>query len=84
MYVSKKRTGRAGTAAREVKHRFSRKNRKEKKMKTASDYSWYLKFKISNLEKGLDAYRSGNKTKSCGMIKRQSFGKKTGKSGNGK
>lgn len=32
-------------------------------MKTASDYIWYLKFKITNLEKELDAYRSGNKIK---------------------
>ena len=30
-------------------------------MKTASDYIWYLKFKITNLEKELDSYKSGNK-----------------------
>ena len=32
-------------------------------MKTTSDYIWYLKFKITNLEKELEAYRLGNKIK---------------------
>lgn len=32
-------------------------------MKTASDYIWYLKFKIANLEQELDLYRSGTKIK---------------------
>ena len=61
MFLKKNRKSRNSSPG--SKTQASRKNRKEKKMKTASDYIWYLKFKISNLEKGLDAYRSGNKTK---------------------
>lgn len=39
------------------------KERKADKMNTASDFIWYLKFKITNLEQELGAYKSGSKIK---------------------